>query len=205
MRYYQSMREKDTLQKDYSSQEQLIQAIQANDENVLKNLYEANFYKTEHYIIKNSGSSDEAKDIFQEAFVTVWEHVQDNKFIPKNETALNGYLFTIAKNKWLNHLNSARHRKTNSYEILEQNLKNKNTTEADIFKDDNDTKIDDIINAFETLGEACKKLLSVFYYDNKSLRGISKLLNITEASARNKKYRCLEKLRTLVLNSSKPL
>ncbi len=195
------MPQKDTLQKDYSGQEKLLKAIQANDEGVLKNLYKENFYKTEQYILMNSGSIDEAKDIFQEAFVTVWENVQDNKFVPKNQSALNGYLYTIAKNKWLNHLNSVRYKKTNSYENHVQTLSNKKTIEDDIFKEENNNKMDDVTNAFETLGDACQKLLSVFYYDNKSLRDISKLLNITEASARNKKYRCIEKLRTLVLKS----
>ena len=195
------MPQKDTLQKDYSGQEKLLKAIQANDEGVLKNLYKENFHKTEHYILTNSGSIDEAKDIFQEAFVTVWENVQDNKFVPKNQSALNGYLYTIAKNKWLNHLNSVRYKKTNSYENHVQTLSNKKTIEDDIFKEENNNKMDDVTSAFETLGDACQKLLSVFYYDNKSLRDISKLLNITEASARNKKYRCIEKLRTLVLKS----
>lgn len=203
MRYYQPMRERDTLQKDYSSQDQLIKAIQANNERVLKQLYKANFYKTEQYIIANSGSIADAKDIFQEAFVTVWENVQDNKFVPKNESALNGYLYTIAKNKWLNHLNSARYRKTNSVKNYTQTLNNKNFIETDVFdEDEENNKINNFANAFDVLGDPCKKLLSVFYYDNKSLRDISKLFNITEASARNKKYRCLEKLKTLVLKSN---
>ena len=192
------MQKKDTLQKEYLNQDQLIKAIQVNDERVLKMLYENNFHKTKSYILTNSGSIDEAKDFFQEAFVTVWEHVQDNKFVPKNQSALNGYLYTIAKNKWLNHLNSARYRKTNSYENHVEAMSNKKTIEDDIFNEENNNKIDDVASAFETLGDACKKLLSVFYYDSKSLRDISKLLNITEASARNKKYRCLEKLRILV-------
>ena len=181
------MQEKNTLQKDYSSQKQLIKAIQVNDEQVLKMLYNDNFHKTKSYILANSGSIEEAKDIFQEAFVTVWENVQDNKFTPKNQSALNGYLYTIAKNKWLNHLNSARYRKTNSYENHVLTLKDKNTIETDIFKEENENKIDKVAGAFDSLGDACKKLLTVFYYDNKSLRDISKLFNVTEASARNKK------------------
>lgn len=196
------MLEKDTLQKDYSGQNKLIKAIQTNDELVLQQLYKDNYYKTEQYILTNSGSIDEAKDIFQDAFVTVWEQVQDNKFVPKNKSALNGYLYTIAKNKWLNHLNSARYRKTNSYENHVQTLSHKKTIEEDIFNEEQDSKIDEIVNAFDGLGNACKKLLTIFYYDNKSLRDISKSLNITEASARNKKYRCLEKLRTIVLTSN---
>lgn len=191
------MLEKDTQQKDFSSQIKLIDAIKANDEIALKSLYKENFYKTEKYIVSNNGSEEEAKDIYQEAFVTVWENVQDNKFVPKNQSALNGYLYTIAKNKWLNHLNSARYRKTNSYDNNRYVL-NDESIDMNIELENNDD-INLIANAFNNLGEACKKLLSAFYYDNKSLREIAKIFEITEASAKNKKYRCTEKLRTLVI------
>ncbi|MBC3759266.1 sigma-70 family RNA polymerase sigma factor [Hyunsoonleella sp. SJ7] len=194
------MLEKDTLQKDLSGQQQLIQSIKANDESSLKQLYKDNFYKTEQYILNNSGSIEEAKDIFQEAFVTVWENVQDNKFVPKNQSALNGYLYSIAKNKWLNHLNSARYRKTNSYDN-NMHVLNDESIEMNIEPENNDN-LNLIANAFNNLGEACKKLLSAFYYDNKSLKDIAKVFEITEASARNKKYRCTEKLRSLTVKHS---
>lgn len=194
------MSKKNTLQKDFSSQHLLIDSIKANDEQVLKNLYNENFYKTQQYILNNSGSVEEAEDMYQDAFVTVWENVQDSKFVPKNASALNGYLYTIAKNKWLNHLNSARYRKTNSYDTNMNVLNEESTEMNDEFENNDD--INEVANAFNRLGEACKKLLSAFYYDNKSLREIAKVFEITEASARNKKYRCTEKLRTLVVKSS---
>lgn len=195
------MPKKDTLQKDLSGQTQLIDAIKANDEHTLKHIYKDNFYKTQQYILNNSGSVEEAKDIYQEAFVTFWENIQDDKFVPKNTSSLNGYLYTVAKNKWLNHLNSARFKKTNSYD------KNKhiiNAEAADVESNtyEKDKDINAVANAFKHLGEACKKLLEAFYYENKSLRDIAKVFEITEASARNKKYRCTEKLRALIVKNN---
>jgi RNA polymerase sigma-70 factor (ECF subfamily) len=192
------MPKKDTLQNNLLGQTQLMDAIKANDEHTLKLIYKDNFYKTQQYILNNSGSVDEAKDIFQEAFVTVWENIQDNKFVPQNTSALNGYLYTVAKNKWLNHLNSVRFKKTKSYDT------NKHTIDTETVDVKNNTfekekDVNTVTNAFNRLGEACKKLLEAFYYENKSLRDIAKIFEITEASARNKKYRCTEQLRALVV------
>jgi RNA polymerase sigma factor (sigma-70 family) len=120
--------------------------------------------------------------------------------VPKNESALNGFLYTIAKNKWLNHLNSAKYRKTNSYDVDPHMLNNKTAENDKEF--DNDNNINTVANAFNNLGDVCKKLLTAFYYDNKSLREIAKIFEITEASAKNKKYRCTEKLRSLVVKPS---
>ena len=192
------MSKKDTLQENLSGQTQLIEAIKANNEHTLKHVYKDNFYKTQQYILNNSGSVDEAKDIFQEAFVTVWENIQDNKFVPKNTSSLNGYLYTVAKNKWLNHLNSARFKKTNSYDTHKHIIDNETVdVENNTFEKEKD--VNAVTKAFNHLGEACKKLLEAFYYENKTLRDIAKVFEITEASARNKKYRCTEQLRALVV------
>ena len=87
------------LQKKIDSQIALVKAIKSNDSNALKSLYTSNFYKVELMVIKNSGSREHAKDIYQEAFITLWKNVKNNSFVPHNETALQGYLYQIAKNK----------------------------------------------------------------------------------------------------------
>ena len=48
--------------------------------------------------------------------------------------------------------------------------------------------------------QECKSLLKLFYFEKKSMEEISELINITDASARNKKYRCMQKLKTIVAN-----
>lgn len=181
-----------------AQQNKIVSAIQANDAAVLKKLYQENYRKIEVFILKNNGSMPQAKDTYQEAFIAMYQNVKANKFRPSNETALQGYLYQIAKNKWTDFLRSSRYRKTghlkdgfqiedeasleDSFDIpLEENIKQAQAMEA-----------------FRHLGEDCKKLLEVFYFQNKSLREIAASFNIGEASARNKKYRCIQKLRELV-------
>lgn len=196
------MQEKDTRPKNFLEQEKLIKAIHANDERTLRLMYRENYHKTEKYVLNNSGSIEQAKDNYQEAFITVWENVQKNKFVPRNKTALNGYIYTVAKNKWLDYLKSTRFKKTSSIDSIDYKIEGQDIIADEILDSKMNEKIAKVATTFNNIGDACKKILTVFYYDNKSLREIANELNITEASARNKKYRCLQKLRASVLNSN---
>ncbi len=180
------------------NQSELVFAIKSNESGVLKHFYTANYKKIEVLILKNSGSIEHAKDIYQDAFITVWTHVKNDKFIPKNDTALQGYLYTIAKNKWTDVLRSKSFKNSRSlnYETLTI-VRDENEENQDLEKN----KLKIAMLAFKNLGQPCKQLLSTFYFDKKSLKDIASELKIKEATARNKKYRCMEKLRAVVLAS----
>ncbi|MCB0446014.1 MAG: sigma-70 family RNA polymerase sigma factor [Gelidibacter sp.] len=180
---------------------QLIEGLKCNDEQSLQSLYQSNYAKVEALILKNNGTRDHAKDIYQEAFIVVWKNVKDKKFIPQNETALHGYLYTISKNKWMDYLRSKHYKKT----VVTSKLNHFELSDVDHEKKDDDiikeNRLEGIMAAFKTMGSPCKELLTTFYFEKKSLRDIADELQIEENTARNKKYRCMEKLRELVLAS----
>ncbi len=183
-------------------QAQLFHAIKANDSAALQRFYTANYPKIEALILSNNGTKDHAKDTYQDAFITVWTHVKNDTFIPQNESALEGYLYQIAKNKWMDVLRSSQFKKTNVIQndlALESKLDESQDEQQqeDLFKQ----KLTQTMNAFHVLGEPCKSLLKTFYFEKKSLRDIAETLQIEEATARNKKYRCMEKLREMVIAS----
>ncbi len=179
------------------SQSQLIDAIKSNDAKVLKELYTRNYPKVEALVLKNSGSIAHAKDIYQEAFITVWTHVKQNKFEPQNDTALQGYLYRISKNKWTDVLRSKSFKDVKSLD--KDNLRAVKDDET--YNEPENKKLKITMAAFENLGQPCKQLLKTFYFEKKSLKEISEELNIEENTARNKKYRCMQKLRAVVLAS----
>ncbi len=176
----------------------LVAAIQANDEQALKKLYTENFKKVETFILMNNGSPSQAKDTYQEAFIAVWRNVKDGKFHPENESALQGYLFRIARNKWTDFLRSSRYKKTAS---LPQQLEREDDNGSDTPQRKQE-QLGKVMEAFGQLGLPCKELLTEFYFGKKSVREIASSLNIEEASARNKKYRCMQKLKELALSIS---
>ena len=178
---------------------QIIELIKKNDQGVLETLYQSNFPKIEAFILKNSGTKEQAKDIFQEAFITTWKNVKANKFTPQNNHSLDGYLYTISKNKWMDFLRSKYHKKTvitsklKHFEISDKETQNKLD---DILKEG---RLQNIMDAFKSLSLPCKNLLTKFYFEKKSMNTIAEELQLDAASTRNKKYRCMQKLRELAL------
>ncbi len=180
---------------------QLIDAIKANDQVALKQFYVGNYSKIETMVLKNSGTIEHAKDLYQESFIVVWNNLKSNTFEPKNETALQGYLYQIAKNKWMDVLRSKTFKKTNTLTdetlaVLKQES-NDDLDEEDVLN----SRVKTVMEAFKNLGQPCKQLLTNFYYEKRSLRDLASELQLGEASVRNKKYRCMEKLRNIVLSS----
>lgn len=181
-----------TLQK---TNNQLTTAFKNNDQKVMQQVYQQIFPKFRSHVLKNSGDENQAKDVFQEAFVNCWQNVKEDKLATNSN--LEAYLFTIAKNKWIDHLRSMEFKKT---------VKMDNLSRLTIVQDEpeNDHKVteqqDEIMKkALDRLGANCKLLLQLFYFDRKSMHEISRLMEIAPASARNQKYRCMEKLRNLSL------
>jgi RNA polymerase sigma factor (sigma-70 family) len=171
-------------------------AIKANDDAALKSLYENNYYKTEKYVLMNNGSIEQAKDIYQEAFIAVWRNIQLDKFNPENESAVAGYLYQIARNKWVDHLRSNQYKKSTPLSNLANRLPEETAEEED------NGYIDDVVKQFKQLGENCREVLTLFYYKKESMKTIAKLFDWTEATARNNKYRCLQRLRELLKKQS---
>jgi len=179
----------------------LITAIKDNDSIALKSLYTNNYPKIEALILKNNGTKDNAKDIYQDAFLAVWQNIKQDRFIPKNESSINGYIYTIAKNKWMDVLRSQGYKKTivasqlSHFQIKDEE---NNGIDDDILKD---KRLEGVMLAFKNLSEACKSLLSKFYFEKKSMNLIAEELTLDSASTRNKKYRCMQKLREIALKN----
>lgn len=178
----------------------VVEAIKRNDNLTLKRIYKTNYPKIESLVLTNSGTKAHAKDIYQEAFLVVWQNVKQDKFKPQSETSINGYLYTIAKNKWMDVLRSKGYNITiNEYQMSYFEIKDEEDQGVDetILKD---KRLEQVMQAFKTLGDACKTLLRKFYFEKESMKSIASELQLDAASTRNKKYRCMQKLRHITLN-----
>ncbi|GGG27179.1 hypothetical protein GCM10011344_29940 [Dokdonia pacifica] len=178
-------------------QQDIIQAIKENDAKVFERLYVENFPKIASYIRKNNGNTTKAKDIFQEAMIALWKAVKTEKFTATNPTAIQGYLYTIAKNKWTDYLRSSTYKKESSTSIVMTNV-----SDDDVSIDDEEiyeSQLKKAKDAFAQLGDDCRKLLSRFYFKRQSLQDIAIDVGLDAASVRNKKYRCMQRLRALAI------
>lgn len=109
---------------------------------------------------------------------------------------MEAYLFTAAKNKWIDYIRLTSTNGTISLNDTFIQLEDEQSLQ-DTNQEEMEHKLNITLSAFENLGEDCKTLLTQFYYNKVSLRVIAENLNIEEASAKNKKYRCIQKLKEL--------
>ncbi len=82
---------------------EIIHAIKiGNNSIVLNHLYKTALPTIVKFIIRNNGDKDEAKDIFQDAIVTLFSSVKLNKYDSFKE--INGFLYFEASNLWINRI-----------------------------------------------------------------------------------------------------
>ena len=170
----------------------IINGILSGDQNVFNKLYENEFPKVVKLVINNSGSVEVAKDVFQDALVILIEKVYTQKL--DLTCSVSTYLYSICRFLWMDQLRQNKRemplKDEYSYMNAEITVSGFEIT-PDIFEQVN--------IAIETLGDPCKQLLECYYYKNLSWAGIaSKLGYANAASARNQKYKCLERIRSKV-------
>jgi RNA polymerase sigma factor (sigma-70 family) len=143
------------------------------------------------YILANNGTAHDAQDIFQEALVVLYKKIQAGNFMLT--VSLKTYLLAIVKNCWLQELR----------------LRKK----IPVVDTDKDFSIEEPVEepaftlaeaAFNALGEKCKQLLIMFYFNKKNYKMIAADMSFgDEKTAKNQKYRCLQKAKENYITLSK--
>ncbi len=174
------------------SDSETLRAIESrNQEKInlaMEYLYAEHFHAIKHYILKNSGSEEEAADTFQDALVLFYIKVRKGEF--QSTSSLKTYLFGITRNLWLKEL---RKRRTAARHMtVEEDV---NFQEELIIQESQVT----IRKVMELINEECKRLLMDFYFEGQSMARLTSRYGLgSEAATKNKKYRCLQKLISLV-------
>ena len=161
---------------------------------VLRFLYREHYELLSRYIYNNSGNEQDADDIFQEVMVAFINLVKAGKF--RGESSVKTFLFSLNKNIWLNELKRRGRASAREEKYEKQNLQQDVT--ADVAMEITQTK-SDLMKVIDELGESCKKILLLFYFENRSMKEIvTHLPYENEQVVRNKKSKCLKKLEELV-------
>lgn len=181
--------------RNYSDAE-LLTAIRDKLEmnNAIWFIYQSHFDSISSLITYNSGSQQDAEDIFQEVVVTFIDIVKKDKF--RGESSIKTFLVSMARNLWLNELK--KRGRSQSRDVVFE--KGRDEPEADISQHiaDRETK-KQLMELLEQLGEGCKKILVMFYYEDLSIKEMLEHLPYeNEQVVRNKKYKCLQQLTELI-------
>jgi RNA polymerase sigma factor (sigma-70 family) len=164
---------------------ELIEAIKSGDRNALIQLYKDNFMSIRTYVINNSGTNDDAEDILQDATIVVWEKVKNSEFVLQSK--LTTYVFAICKNLWLKRLN-----KNSRMSVLDDSFSENLTEDSQPFMNQNHQIV---MKMMDTLGEKCRDILHLFYFESLDMASIAKQLNYNNAdTVKAKKHQCFKQL-----------
>ena len=67
--------------KSTSNEQVLLKGLAANDSVIIEQLYKENFSTIQAFILANNGSYDDARDVFQEAMIALYEKAQLGSFV----------------------------------------------------------------------------------------------------------------------------
>lgn len=167
-----------------------LEGLRNNDTATVRELYTLHFPAVRNYVLKNSGSQHDAQDIFQEALTVLWLNAKEGRVQANGHADLGGYLFQVARNKWLDKLRSPVHKRMHM--VIDEQI-----TVADHADEDGiEERISRLRHVYAKLDERCRTVLDLFYYERNDLATIAERMGVTEESIRTIKYRCMMKLRS---------
>ena|ERR1700688_3234013 len=174
------------------SDSDLVEAIREKDllEQAILQLYQDHAEITSSFIMGKGGTEQDADDIFQETIVSFVDSVQKGKF--RQEAGIRTFLISISKNIWYNEIRR-RQRAGNREKIFEMD---RDQEEGPVTETIHDREMKQQLNKLlQELGESCRKILELFYYENLSMKEIVTQMHYeNEQVVRNKKYKCLQEL-----------
>jgi len=184
------------LRKETFTDAELIDSLvnETRSDAAIRFMYREHFELLSRYIYNNSGNEQDAEDIFQEVMVAFINLIQAGKF--RGESSIKTFLFSLNKNIWLNELKRRGRAEAREEKYEKQNVQEVIT--ADIAMELTQTK-SELMKTINELGDACKKILLLFYFENRSMKEILDYLPYeNEQVVRNKKSKCLKKMEELV-------
>ena len=180
------------------NEQKLLEGLAKNDRKAIETIYKQHFGMVQSLILNNSGYPDDARDIFQEAMIVLYQKARSGSF--ELNSQLKTYLYSVCRRLWLKRLNQMQ-RISPEVDNLEETV----PVEEELERHQQRNR--DFLNmeqAMNNLGEPCKSLLEAYYLGKKSMVEIAGDFVYTNAdNAKNQKYKCLMRLKKLFNKTKK--
>jgi RNA polymerase sigma factor (sigma-70 family) len=177
----------------YYFDELIVSALRKeNNSVVLKELYKTHYGMVLNLVCSNSGTEQEAKDVYQECLIAFYEKVQQPDF--KLTCKIKTYLYAVCRRLWLKRLSEKKRFAGNikageTFPEIEEEMVEIEETER---------KLTSVGQSLEHLGEPCRSIIEDYYMRDLSMDAIRDKHGYTSAeNAKNQKYKCLQRLKKI--------
>jgi RNA polymerase sigma factor (sigma-70 family) len=171
---------------------EVVLGILNNSEEALNRLYTGHFPMVLQFILNNNGDEDDAKDVYQESIIILYNKIRGGDF--ELTSKLKTYIYSVSRRIWLKKL-AQQSKKTNNVSEFEDVM----AVEDDVeLHEERELHFDKMDSALQHLGEPCKTIIQDFYINNLSMQDISEKFGYTNTdNAKTQKYKCLQRLKKL--------
>jgi RNA polymerase sigma-70 factor (family 1) len=170
-----------------NQEQDIIRKFNSGDESGLRLLFDLYYAPLCVYAHKYFDSLDQAEDIVQEAFITLWEK---NRLV--NFTgSIKSYLFSIVRNNSINKIKQEnRYRfeeiENKAYEIIEEKFESQQLEE----------RKSKLYREIEQLPEQCKKVFESIVFEKMKYAELAVELNVSVNTVKTHYSRALKQLRS---------
>ena len=180
----------------YRSDEELLDAVRRQESAALHLIYKTYFPMILHFVVNNNGTEQEAKDVYQESIIVLYENAR----LPEFELTckIKTYLYSVCRRLWLKKI-AEKSRFVGKVEDFEAFLPLDNG-QAEM--EDREEQYRLMRDSLVQLGEPCRTLMEDFFVHRLSMQQITDKMGYTNAdNAKNQKYKCLMRLKKIFFAS----
>ena len=170
----------------------LLKGLAKNDRKAIETIYRDNYNLVQALVLKNNGTAEDAKDVFQEAMIVLYEKAKSESF--SLNCQLSTFMYSVCRRIWLKRL-----MQQNRFMIAEEDQAELVSVENEVEEQERRNMEFSIMEkAVNSLGEPCKSLLDAFYLQKRNMQDIALSFGYTNAdNAKTQKYKCLMRLKKL--------
>ena len=174
------------------SDSEVILGLLNNSETVLKRLYITYFPMVLQLVINNNGTHDDAKDIYQEAIIVLYNRVKTGEF--ELSSKLKTFIYSVCRRLWLKRLSQMTRYGGDIHDFQDYLPADEDAEQHN----EQDLNFNRMKSSLQLLGEPCKTIIEDFYINDRSMQEICEKFGYTNAdNAKTQKYKCLQRLKKL--------
>jgi RNA polymerase sigma factor (sigma-70 family) len=164
---------------------EVLAKIKKGEESALDFLYKKYYRMMTKLVITNSGTEDEARDIYQDALIVFWEKARKGNLVLTSK--ISTFIYSICLNLWRKELER------------KSRLSSEEKDDIEFIDIEKKERIQIVRACINELGETCKRILMYYYFDGLSMNDIAEKLGYANTdTAKTKKYKCKKRLDELV-------
>lgn len=172
-----------------------LDRLKRGDDALLRDIYDQ--YKSDfiRWAIRYGIDQVVAEDVFQISVVILYDNAITGK-LSHLSSSVKTYLFSIGKHKCQEYKRGQKHDFQTVEPALLELFADQHTPEKEIRFD-----VEELRDALVIMGDPCKRLLELMYYQKLSQDAISQLMGYKDRdTVKSKKYKCIARLKKILEN-----